>query len=56
MIHEDAPACDHHESQVPMQLQSLHSDSSEPDAVVGLYECPDCGHEKRRPMRTGEGL
>jgi RNase P subunit RPR2 len=22
--------------------------------VVGLYECPECGHERRFPIRSGE--
>jgi hypothetical protein len=37
---------------VPMQLRTMHSDSSRPDVVVGLFECPDCGHERRLPIRT----
>ena len=45
MTYEDAPACDRHESAVPMRLPTMHSDSSRPDTVVGLYECPECGHE-----------
>jgi hypothetical protein len=49
---EDAPACERHESSVPMQLRTLHSDSSRPDVVVGLYECPECGHERRVPIQT----
>jgi hypothetical protein len=51
---EDAPACDRHESRVPMRLRTMHSDSSQPDVVVGLFECPECGHERRQPIRTGE--
>ncbi len=35
-----------------MQLRTLHSDSSRPDTVVGLYECPECGHERRLPIET----
>jgi hypothetical protein len=54
MSHEDGPACDRHESAVPMQLRTLHSDSSRPDTVVGLYECPECGHERRLPIRIEE--
>ena len=52
MTHEDSPACDRHESVVLMQLRTLHSDSSRPDTVIGLYECPECGHERRLPIRT----
>jgi len=54
MIYEEAPACDRHESVVPMKLRTMHSDSSQPDTVVGLYECPECGHERRFPIRAGE--
>jgi hypothetical protein len=54
MSSEDAPACQRHESAVQMRLQTLHSDSSQPDKVVGLYECPECGHELRRPIRTDD--
>jgi hypothetical protein len=39
---------------VPMQLRTLHSDSSRPDTVIGLYECPECGHERRLPIRVEE--
>ena len=35
-----------------MRLQTMHSDSSEPGTVVGLYECPECGHERRFPIKT----
>ena len=54
MTYEEAPACDRHDSTVPMQLRTMHSDSSRPDVVVGLFECPECGHERRTPIRTGE--
>jgi hypothetical protein len=52
MTHDEAPECERHESAVPMRLRTMHSDSSLPDTVVGLYECPECGHELRRPIRT----
>ncbi len=35
-----------------MKLRTLHSDSTRPDTLVGLYECPECGHEARRPIQT----
>ena len=54
MTLEDAPACDRHESEVPMKLRTMHSDSSRPDTVVGLYECPECGYERRFPIRTSD--
>jgi hypothetical protein len=52
--HEDAPACERHDSAVQMQLRTLHSDSERPDTVVGLYECPECGYERRQPIRTDD--
>jgi transcription elongation factor Elf1 len=52
MTYEEAPACDRHESSVPMQLRTMHSDSSRPEVLVGLFECPECGHERRVPIRT----
>jgi len=32
----------------------MHSDASSPDVVLGLYECPECGHERRLPIRTAD--
>jgi hypothetical protein len=52
MTHDGGPQCDRHDSEVPMQLRTMHSDSSRPDTVVGLYECPECGHERRLPIET----
>jgi len=52
MTHDGAPHCERHDQRVPMQLRTLHSDSSRPDTVVGLYECPECGHERRQPIET----
>lgn len=52
MTYEEAPACDRHDSSVPMQLRTMHSDSSRPDVVVGLFECPECGHERRSQIKT----
>ena len=52
MTHDGAPACDRHDASVPMRLRTLHSDSSRPDVVVGLYECPECGHERRAQITT----
>ena len=52
MTHEDAPICERHESDVQMRLRTMHSDSSRPDTVVGLYECPECGHERRLPIEA----
>ena len=55
MTHEGAPFCDRHDEGVPMRLRTLHSDSSRPDTVVGLYECPECGTERRLPIETLAG-
>jgi hypothetical protein len=52
MTHDGAPFCERHDQSVPMQLRTLHSDSSRPDTVVGLYECPECGMERRQPLET----
>ena len=52
MTYEEAPACDRHDASVTMRLRTMHSDSSRPDVVVGLFECPECGHEQRAPIRT----
>jgi len=54
MTYDDAPACDQHEAVVPMRLRTMHSDSALPEVVVGLFECPECGHERRQPIQTGE--
>ncbi len=52
MSYEDAPACDRHDSGPSMQLRTMHSDASRPDFVVGLFECPECGHERWLPIKT----
>lgn len=52
MTHDDAPKCERHESEVAMHLRTMHSDSSRPDTVVGLYECPECGYERRLPIEA----
>ena len=44
------PFCNRHEPATRMELRSMHSDASRPDVVVGLFVCPDCGHETRRPL------
>ncbi|MHB8588244.1 MAG: hypothetical protein ACYDA0_05230 [Candidatus Dormibacteraceae bacterium] len=54
MTYDEAPACDRHESHVPMRLRTMHSDSGRPEVVVGLFECPECGHERRLPIRTSD--
>jgi hypothetical protein len=52
MTYDDAPICDRHESRTALQLRTMHSDSTKPDVVVGLFECPECGHERWLPIRT----
>ena len=53
MTPDDGPVCARHESGVPMSLRSIHSDSVRPDLVVGLFECPECGYERRLPLLQG---
>ncbi|HKW72189.1 MAG TPA: hypothetical protein VJQ08_05125 [Candidatus Dormibacteraeota bacterium] len=52
MSFADAPACERHDGDVSMQLRTMHSDASRPDVVVGLFECPECGHERWLPIKT----
>ncbi len=33
-----------------MRLRSMHSDNIAPDQLLGLFECPECGHERRLPI------
>ena len=44
------PVCTRHAQDTPTVLRTLHSDDSRPEQVIGLYECPDCGHEQRVPI------
>ncbi len=49
----EAPPCDRHDdASVSMRLRTMHSDVSRPDVVVGLFECPECGHERWLPIKT----
>jgi hypothetical protein len=47
---EQEQLCPRHEVEMRMRMRSLHSDVSRPDQVVALYECPECGHERRVPV------
>lgn len=47
------PVCPRHDEEVAMRLRSLHSERSRPGQLMGLYECPDCGHEQRVPFAAG---
>lgn len=53
MTYDESPVCERHEPSVPMRLHTMHSDVTMPDVVVGLFECPECGHERRHPIQTG---
>lgn len=33
-----------------MSLRTLHTDSGRPGQLLGLFECPDCGSERRLPF------
>jgi hypothetical protein len=33
-----------------MRLRTIHSEHSRPDRLLGLYECPECGYERRLPI------
>jgi hypothetical protein len=50
MSHEEAPVCARHDSDVRMSLRTLHSDSSRPEELIGLFQCPECGHERHVPI------
>jgi hypothetical protein len=52
MTFDGAPACDRHEPSAFMELRTMHSDVGKPDVVVGLFECPECGHERWLPIKT----
>lgn len=52
MTADDAPVCARHEGDVRMSLRTLHSDSTRPGELVGLYECPECGHERHLPLES----
>jgi predicted RNA-binding Zn-ribbon protein involved in translation (DUF1610 family) len=47
---DDSPVCARHEGDVAMRLRSMHSDNIAPDQLLGLFECPECGHERRLPI------
>ena len=52
MTLDSGPACDRHDGNVSMDLRTMHSDASNPDVLVGLFECPECGHERWVPIKT----
>ena len=54
MISPGAPVCARHEGEVSMRLRTLHTESGRPGQLLGLFECPDCGDERRVPLEDGE--
>jgi hypothetical protein len=52
MSYEEAPPCERHDARVSMKLRTMHSDASRPEVLVGLFECPECGHERWLPIKT----
>jgi hypothetical protein len=49
---DDGPVCMGHTAEIRMSLRTLHSDQLAPDQVLGAYECPECGAERRLPIQT----
>ena len=37
----------HEDRQVELRLQSLHTDSGRPGQLIELWECPECGYQRR---------
>lgn len=54
MTSPGAPICARHEGEVSMRLRTLHTDSGRPGQLVGLFECPDCGDERRQAVESAE--
>jgi hypothetical protein len=54
---EEVPVCHRHPDEVRMTLRTLHSDMGRPGQVLAVYACPECGYERRLPirLRTREG-
>lgn len=49
MVLEDAPSCHRHDPAVAMSLHSIETEQGRAFAVV-LFECPNCGHQRRLPL------
>lgn len=47
---ENSPVCTRHDGDIPMHLRTMHSEQALPDQVTGLFECPQCGFERRLPI------
>ena len=52
MSYDEAPPCERHDGRVSMDLRTMHSDASRPEVLVGLFACPECGHERWLPIKT----
>jgi len=50
--YDEAPPCERHDARVSMELRTMHSDASRPEVLVGLFACPECGHERWLPLKT----
>jgi hypothetical protein len=50
------PLCPRHDAGVPMRLRSLHTESTRPGQLLGLFVCPDCGAEARHPVEAAEDV
>lgn len=35
-----------------MDLLTIHTDAKRPDEVIGHFECPQCGFERRVPLQV----
>lgn len=50
MTVDQAPMCGQHEHEIAMDLRTIHTDASRPGEVIGHFQCPECGYERRQPM------
>lgn len=48
--------CSRHGGEVRMNLRTLHSEQSAPLQVIGVYVCPECGHERRLPITSADSV
>lgn len=39
-----------------MRLRTLHSHSGAPELLMALYECAECGYERRQPLEVATAL
>ena len=52
MTIDQAPTCARHDVEVKMDLLTIHTDAKRPDEVIGHFECPQCGFERRVPLQV----